>query len=208
MSSSMDPFSVLGVPRDAPPDALAAAYRREAKRWHPDHAGDRADAVERMAEINAAYDLLRDGGWRSAMAEAAGAKAGPEPPPRRRARGSWLPDEVRSALGGELVGALQDEEDVRLVTPCATWASPFTLLAVTDRRLLLMLDDAIGQRVQSIPFREIVEAETSRRRLRRDLAVVRVRTVRGRRITFAELRPETAADVARRISEGVRRRAT
>jgi curved DNA-binding protein CbpA len=207
MSASMDPFSVLGVPRDAPPDALAAAYRREAKRWHPDRAADQADAARRMAEINAAYDLLRDGGWRTAMAERAAAAPGAAPAPRRRARGSWLPADVRRALGGELIAALQDGEDVRVVTPCATWASPTTVLAVTDRRLLLMLDDAIGQRVQSIPFRDIAEVQTGRRRLRRDVAVVRIRTVRGRRVTFAELRPAMAADVARRIGEGLRRRA-
>ena len=53
-----DPFAVLGVPPSASAEEVAAAYRRLAKRWHPDRSPDRA-AEGRMAEINAAYDLLR-----------------------------------------------------------------------------------------------------------------------------------------------------
>jgi hypothetical protein len=196
----MDPFAVLGVARDAPPDELAAAYRREAKRWHPDRGGGDA-AAKRMAEINAAYDLVRDGGWRSAMAAAAGAGAqpGPRPAPRQRPRGSWLSETMRRALGGELIVALLDGEDVGLVTPVSTWASPSALLAVTDRRLLWLLDDTIGQRVHALPFREIAELEVVQRRLRRHVASLRVRTVKGRRLTFAELRPATAKEIERRI---------
>lgn len=208
--TTMDPFAVLGVDPGVPPDELAAAYRRAAKRWHPDRGGGE-QAAKRMAEINAAYDLLRDGGWRSAMVASMQASAAPAP--RTRTRGSWLSQGMRRALGAELIAALQDGEDVKLVTPTATWASPNTVLAVTDRRLLWLLDDAIGQRVQSIGFRDIEELEVSRRRLRRHLAAVRIRTARGRRHTFAELRDETAEDIARRVgaararaASGARRR--
>jgi len=55
----MDPFRVLGVRRDALPEDLAAAYRRAAKRWHPDRNGGQHSEA-RMAEINAAYGRLRD----------------------------------------------------------------------------------------------------------------------------------------------------
>ena len=56
---------------------MAAAYRSQAKRWHPDRGGGE-EAARRMAEINAAYDLLRAG--------AAQAARRPEPTPRAGAR--------------------------------------------------------------------------------------------------------------------------
>ncbi len=200
MGVEMDPFAVLGVDPGAPPDVLTAAYRRAAKRWHPDRGGGEA-AAKRMAEINAAYDLLRDGGWRTAMAasmQASAARAAPAAP-RPRPKGAWLSADMRQALGGELIAKLQDGEDVRLVTPASTWASPTTVLAVTDRRLIWLLDDTIGERVQSIAFRDIAELEVTQRRLRRHVASVRIRTRQGRRHTFAELRPATAVDIARRV---------
>lgn len=195
----MDPFDTLGVTPGAAPEELAAAYRRAAKRWHPDRGGG-PDAERRMSEINAAYDLLRDGGWRAALAEATARRDRRAPgPARRRPRGSWLPERIRLALGGELIAALKEDEEVVLVTPTATWASPTAILAVTDRRLLWLLDDAIGQRTHSLPFAAIERLDVTSRRLRRDRAAIRIRSTLGRRHTFAELRPETAADIVRRI---------
>ncbi|MCW3010639.1 MAG: putative DnaJ domain protein, partial [Solirubrobacterales bacterium] len=57
----VDPLATLGLGVSATPEEVAAAYRSLAKRWHPDRAGNRPEAARRMAEINAAYDLLRDG---------------------------------------------------------------------------------------------------------------------------------------------------
>ena len=53
----MDPYAVLGVRPGSPEQEIAAAYREQAKRWHPDRAG--ADGEARMAEINHAYEVLR-----------------------------------------------------------------------------------------------------------------------------------------------------
>src|SRR4051812_28632681 len=53
-----DPYAILGVDPGAPPAELTAAYREQAKRWHPDRNGD-AESERRMAQVNAAYDLLR-----------------------------------------------------------------------------------------------------------------------------------------------------
>ena len=128
---------------------VAAAYRELAKRWHPDQGGG-DEAVRRMAEINAAFDLLRAG--------AAHQEAPRKPPPGRR-RGSWLPDAVRRALGPELLEALSDREAVKFVTPVSTWASPRAVLAVTERRLLWLLDDAPVARVRSLAFRDIAAGE-------------------------------------------------
>ena len=201
--AGVDPFAVLGVQPGAAPEELAAAYRRQAKRWHPDRGGGDS-AARRMAEINAAYDLVRDGGWRSALAEATARRKAERAPRRARPKGSWLPAGIREAMGGELLAALRDGEAVRLVTPAATWASPTTVLAVTDQRLLWLNDDAIGQRVQSVPFREVDEIGLAPRRLRRHVAAVRVRTVRNRRHTFSELRPAVAQDIVRRVTEARR----
>ena len=55
----MDPYAVLGLQPGATPDEVAATYRDLAKRWHPDRGGGR-DAERRMAEINAAWSVLRD----------------------------------------------------------------------------------------------------------------------------------------------------
>ena len=53
-----DPYKVLGIPTTATDDEVKAAYRRLAKKYHPDaNPGDKA-AEQRMKEINAAYDQI------------------------------------------------------------------------------------------------------------------------------------------------------
>jgi len=187
----VDPYSILGVRVGAPERELTAAYRAQAKRWHPDRGGGE-EAARRMAEINAAYDLLR--------AEAAhGRPARASAPARRRGgRGSWLPDAVRRALGPELLDALADDEAVRIVTPASTWASPRSVLAVTERRLLWLLDDAPVARVRSVGYREVATVSL---RTRRRAATLSLRTIGGRRLSFAGLRPHTASLIERQLRE-------
>jgi hypothetical protein len=191
-----DPFAVLGVSPDASADEVAAAYRRLAKRWHPDRAGDDAG---RMAEINAAYDLLRAEVWLQARG---GAEPKPDPaaPARRPRAGAWLAEPLRRALGRELLVALEEGEEVALVTPASTWASPQALLAVTDRRLLWLLDDAPTHRVRALRYRDVAEVEQRTGRPLRRSAVLRVRTTSGRKLTFADLRPSTAAAVVQHLA--------
>lgn len=55
-----DPYSILGVKRDAGSDEIKAAWRSKAKTVHPDQNRDDPDATERFAEIGQAYDLLKD----------------------------------------------------------------------------------------------------------------------------------------------------
>jgi hypothetical protein len=188
----VDPYAILGVSAMADPEQLAAAYREQAKKWHPDRGGGE-EAARRMAEINAAYDLLR----------AAAAHTDSPPPPRptrrRAARGSWLPDAIRRALGPELTEALAERESVRLVTPTSTWASPRAVLAVTERRLLWLLDDAPVARVRSLAFRDIAAVSLRVHRPRRRAATLSLRTTAGRRHSFADLRPHTAAAIERHL---------
>ncbi len=60
-----DPYSVLGVKRDAGPDEIKAAWRTKAKSVHPDQNRDDPEATSRFAEIGQAYDILKDPGKRS-----------------------------------------------------------------------------------------------------------------------------------------------
>ena len=59
MTAERDPYAVLGVPSTATQDDVAAAYRAQARRHHPDVSVE-PDAERRMAEINAAWTILRD----------------------------------------------------------------------------------------------------------------------------------------------------
>ena len=56
----LDPYAVLGVPRGATQTEIAAAYKSLAKKYHPDlNPGDTL-AAKRMAEVNEAYNLLKE----------------------------------------------------------------------------------------------------------------------------------------------------
>jgi curved DNA-binding protein CbpA len=70
-----NPFVVLGVPLDATPETIKAAWRGLARQHHPDiisgEPGLERRANRRMAEINAAYAELRDPVKRRVHREAA-----------------------------------------------------------------------------------------------------------------------------------------
>jgi DnaJ-class molecular chaperone len=55
-----DPYDILGVERTADEAAIRAAYRKLAKKHHPDVNPGKADAAARFGEISSAYDLLSD----------------------------------------------------------------------------------------------------------------------------------------------------
>lgn len=194
----MDPHAVLGVAPGASAADLATAYRREAKRWHPDRGGGE-DAQRRMAAVNAAYEELRRASGAPSGGGAPAAGAAPSPPHRSLA-GHWLSERARWALGPELLGALEEGEAVHLVTPVATWASPRSLLALTDRRLLWLHDDAIMGRVRSLRFRDVEQVTHRLRRPRRRWAVLRLRTRAGKRVSFGEVPPGAAAAIERHVA--------
>ena len=79
-----DPYSTLGVARDATAEQVRAAYRKLAKKHHPDlNPGDKG-AEARFKSINAANDLLSDPDKRARFdrgeIDAAGDPTAPEPP--------------------------------------------------------------------------------------------------------------------------------
>jgi molecular chaperone DnaJ len=57
--TNRDYYEILGVPRNATPDDLKAAFRRLARQLHPD-VNKEPDAEERFKEINEAYAVLSD----------------------------------------------------------------------------------------------------------------------------------------------------
>lgn len=58
-----DPYSVLGIGRDATDDEVKTAYRTLARKYHPDNYSDdnplKDLAEEKMQEINEAYDQIQ-----------------------------------------------------------------------------------------------------------------------------------------------------
>lgn len=61
-----DPFSTLGISANASEDEIKSAYRKLAKKYHPDVNGGSAEAEAKMKEINEAYSealkIKRSGG--------------------------------------------------------------------------------------------------------------------------------------------------
>lgn len=55
-----DYYAILGVPRDAAAEDIKKAFRKLARKHHPDVAKDKKTAEEKFKEINEAYEVLGD----------------------------------------------------------------------------------------------------------------------------------------------------
>jgi curved DNA-binding protein len=97
-----DYYSVMGVARDAPQDEIKRAYRKLARKYHPDVSSE-PDAETRFKELGEAYEVLKDPEKRAAY-DRLGAdwKAGQDfrPPP------DW--NEGFEFHGGEFTGAASE----------------------------------------------------------------------------------------------------
>ena len=204
-NGGVDPHAVLGLDPGASPEEVHRAYRALAKRFHPDRAGD----GELMISINAAYDLLRDRLEEGHEAAAPGARRR-RPATTRGAppviAGAWLPPSVRRVLARELLAALEPGEQVDEVVLTATGDSHDVQLALTDRRLLWLRDDAIMGRVRYLRYRDLARVEAAPRRALppRRAAARPGRAPTGRWLRFFELRPDVLRAWPARISDACR----
>lgn len=95
-----NPYKVLGVPNGADMDTVTAAYKKLAKKYHPDLNPNDKAAAAKMAEINAAYDQIKNG---TASAGAQGA----DPFTRRSGGAATGTDYLRSVQSFLMHGQYQ-----------------------------------------------------------------------------------------------------
>jgi len=105
---AFDVYAELGLGRDATPNQVKDAYRRQAKAHHPDVASDASVAEARMKRINQARDVLLDPVRRAEYdrQRAAPGAPGAGPAPRRSAPGA-------APSGAADTAAAQAERDRR-----------------------------------------------------------------------------------------------
>ena len=60
MADKRDYYEVLGVARNADDAAIKKAYRKLAKKYHPDMNKDNPSAEEKFKEVTEAYNILSD----------------------------------------------------------------------------------------------------------------------------------------------------
>ncbi len=91
-------YDSLGVPRDASPDAIRAAYRKKAQAHHPDKGGD----VSQFQAIQTAYDVLSDDDRRARYDTTGDTEQGPS-----------IEGQARMYVATLLNAVMQGQADVR-----------------------------------------------------------------------------------------------
>jgi hypothetical protein len=91
----VDPYAVLGVPRDATDADIRRAYRAMARRYHPDATGAGGRDAALFDRATAAYELLRDPVARGAYDRTLGSGGAPGPRVVHRAPGPTGHTQVR-----------------------------------------------------------------------------------------------------------------
>ena len=93
-----DYYAIMGVPRDATAEQIKQAYRKLARKYHPDVSKE-ADAEQRFKDVGEAYEVLRDPQKRAAYDQLG---KGPQPGEDFRPPPDWGSGfEFRGASGGD-----------------------------------------------------------------------------------------------------------
>ena len=110
-----DYYQIMGVSRDAPADEIKRAYRRLARKYHPDVSKEK-NAEERFKEVGEAYEVLRDPEKRAAYDALGTRKPGEEfrpPPDWRFDRTGGVDQGVHSDFFEQLFGGLRGRASFR-----------------------------------------------------------------------------------------------
>ena len=109
-----DFYKILGVSKDAPEEKIKKAYRKLARKWHPDINPGNSEAENKFKEISQAYDCLGDKEKRALYDEfgAEGLQAGFDTQKARQyAQGTGFQQGERNG-SGEGFGRYQSYEDI------------------------------------------------------------------------------------------------
>jgi len=98
MAPNKDYYKTLGVPRSASSEDIKKAYRKLARRYHPDLNSGKKDAEEKFKEIQEAYEVLSKEDKRKAYDLYGSSGFQGFPPGQERDRGRWF--EENSPSGG------------------------------------------------------------------------------------------------------------
>jgi molecular chaperone DnaJ len=138
---SEDYYDILGIGKDADPRSIRKAYRREAKKTHPDASGS-TNSSERFRQVEEAYETLGDARKREAYDEQV-----------RGHRGSAIPVDRRKWSAQESAG-----EPARVhpsFAPAGGWGSspgfPFTSSIATEPLLEVLLSAEEASRGVRLP---------------------------------------------------------